>query len=281
LQEERALVLYKNGAFEEAHRIFKRMHSDFRDGRYLNLAELAHSYARWSALDFAGAKRSLQGLVRYLSGDTAYEEPLRGSLGTLERQLHGLGLMEKYTKTCDGGRRQTPDCIRLLADSEGTGWLARTLFREAERYERLEHYVLSALHHYRVLELALQHRLAARGLNPHAFDPERLSDGVLGAFKEELKTIFGEAAHLPSAGSGLTLLNMAALLIALEDEAVLPLKSDLRELHGTLDARNESLLIHGLSTTKKASVERLRGFVERVVESIFPQVPVREVVPRL
>ena len=279
LQEERALVLYRNGAFKEAQDIFRRMHSEHRAGRYLNLAELAHAYARWSALDFSGAEKSLRKLVSYLRSDAAYEEPLRTSLGTLELQLRGLGMLVELTNACTGGRRQHPGCVRLLADRERTGWLARTLFREAERYERLEHYVLSALHHYRILELTLQHRLAVRGWNPHAFDPERLPSGTLDAFQEVLKTVFGESARLPSPGTGLTLLNMAALLIALEDETVLPIKNDLRELHGALDARNESLLIHGLSPAGKTHVVRLRSLVEKIVESNFPKVPVDEVIP--
>ena len=135
------------------------------------------------------------------------------------------------------------------------------------------------MHHYRILELTLQHRLAVRGWNPHAFDPERLPSGALDAFQEVLKTVFGESARLPSPGTGLTLLNMAALLIALEDETVLPIKNDLRELHGALDARNESLLIHGLSPAGKTHIVRLRSLVEKIVESNFPKVPVDEVIP--
>jgi len=277
LQEERARVLYRNGAFKEAEAIFRRMHSEFRVGKYLNFAELAHTYARWSALDLLGAERTLQKLVAYLKSDAAYGEPLREVLPVLSQQLAGLQQMVELVNTCSGSGRQQQTCTRLLGDVERAGWLAHTLFREAERYERSENYVLGALHYYRVLELALQHRLSLRNLSPHAFSPEQLESGVLEAFKQELATIFGTSARLPQAGNGLTLLNMAALLIALNDTAIIPLGNDFRKLHGTLDARNESVLVHGLSPASKSNVKNLRSFAERIVKAIFPDLPIKEV----
>lgn len=277
LEEERALVLYRNHAFKDAESVFRRMHSELRDGKYLNMAELAHTYARWAALDFRGAEKSLESLVSFLKSDAAYGDPLRPVLKILDEQLRGLGQLVELVESCGGGRRKSPGCIKLLGDPDRVGWLARTLLERAEHYDKLENYTLSALHYYRALELSMQHRLSLRRINPHVFEPDKLGEDALARMQAELKNAIGESAIMPDPGRGLTLLNMASLLIAIEDDLVLPLRDDMRKLHGVLDSRNESLLIHGLSSASKSNVRSLRDFAEKLVERAFPKLPVSAV----
>jgi len=274
LEEERALILYRNRAFKDAESVFRRMHSELRDGKYLNLAELAHTYARWAALDFKGATKSLHTLVSYLKSDAAHDEPMKSTLPVLIKQLSGLNQLVELVDKCEGGRRKNPDCLNLLSDPQRVGWLVHTLLKGAFHYERLNSYTLSALHYYRVLELSMQHRLSLRGMNPHVFEPDKLKKIELIKMNTELKNIFGESANMPASGRGLTLLNMASLLIAIEDDSIWALKDDMRKLHGVLDARNESLLIHGLSSASKSNVKSLREFAEKIVERTFPELPV-------
>ncbi|NPA76405.1 MAG: TIGR02710 family CRISPR-associated protein [Candidatus Diapherotrites archaeon] len=277
LEEERALVLYRNRAFKDAELVFRRMHGELRDGKYQNLAELAHTYARWAALDFKGAEKSLYSLVSFLKSDAAYGDSLRSALPVLDEQLRGLGQLIELVENCEGGRRKSTGCLELLADPDRVGWLARTLLERAEYYYKLEDYNLSALHYYRALELSLQHRLSLKGINPHIFEPDKLGKDVLTRMQAELENAIGESANMPGRGWGLTLLNIASLLIALEDDTVLPLKNDMRKLHGILDARNESLLIHGLSSASKPNVKSLKNFAEKLIDQAFPELPVSAV----
>ena len=276
LQEERGLVLYSNGAFRDAEVVFRKLSREHRSGKYQNLAELAHVYARWSSLDFKDALGVLDKLLDYLQSDAAYDEPLKSALDQLKKQQGGLMVMVELISACEGAKRYQPQCLDRLADVNSIAWLAQTLLREGGRYESQENYVLSALHYYRALELLLQHRLALRKINPHSFNTDALDGNESSIMESELQRIFGSEAYMPLAGKGLTLLNMAVLLTALKDQAVRHL-GDLRQLHGLLDARNESILIHGLSPASENNAKKLREVVEKAIGASLPKMPIEEV----
>lgn len=265
VRRAKATEHFRSENFQRAQRLFRELHKDTRKGEYLSFAELAYVYDRWYALDFREAKKTLNQLVSYLKKPEAYEDPLYGRVEELTSQLEGLQEIITLLDRCES--KASASCLEGLAEVVPVTWLVETLFRVARREHEAGRHAVASLGFYRVLELMAQHKLALRGVHPHAFNPEVLGEETIAAMRRLLEEAVEGEPRMPKAGQGLSLLYMIVLLLALNEPVFSVLRNQLRGAYGYVRARNDSLLIHGFGVPSRKETEKLRDLVEQVLDA--------------
>ena len=265
VRRAKAAEHFRSENFSRAERLFRELHRDTRKGPYQSFAELAHVYYRWYALDFREAERTLDKLVSFLKKPEAHEDPLRERVEELSDQLEGLRKIITFLERCE--KKASEPCLSAMAEVASVAWLVETLFHIAHREHVRGRHTLASLGFYRVLELLAQHKLARRGVHPHAFNPEPLGEETVVAMRTLLEEAVGGEPRMPGTGQGLSLLSMLVLLLALGEPVFQTMEDHLRGAYGYVQARNDSLLIHGFKTPTKKEADKLRDLVEQVLRA--------------
>lgn len=252
-----ARELYTKGEFGQAAKVFGEMVGKTGDRRYELYAVLCQMYQRWYDLDFGGAAKEAKKLLGRLSENTWLNHPLNQNRGALEGQARLLEEVEGFLRSGDFGQRR------------GILGLAATLLHLAQR-EEARSLTLAGLYAYRALELLLQERLARLGRRAEA---PGLSQEEQEGLRRELAALLslpeGEVRVSPKLG----LLDLVAFLRLKGDPLLArePLER-LRGLSGALQARNASLLVHGLGRPSDKDLEQVRKLARSLLEGLQREV---------
>ena len=248
-----ARELYSNRDFSGAADYFKRLVGKTNQLKYALYNTLCEMYANWWALDFKNASKQGEGLLNQLGKDSNLNHPLARHMGRLQKQVDLLREADAFVSSKDLGR------------SKGVLGVVATLLRLSEEEKRP---FLKALYAYRALELLLQERLYR--LHGRRADEPNLSPGERKKLQAELSSILSEEARV---GKRLGLLDLFAFLRVLGDPL---LKGESLEevqgLSGAVQARNASLLIHGLEVPSEKQVDIILKKAKRLRQELERQV---------
>ncbi|KGQ21370.2 CRISPR-associated protein [Thermus filiformis] len=232
-----AQELYEKGDFTGASGYFSGLVKQTGRQEYVLYATLSEMYGAWWALKFEEALRKGKSLLERLGNDPYLLHPLNRQRPRLQAQVELLEEANRFLDSKDLGQRR------------GVLAVAATLLHLSEEEE---HPSLKALYAYRALELLLQERLHRHGRR--AEDP-RLSPEEKEALGQELARILGGEARV---GDRLGLLDVMAFLRVLGDPVLKGMSlQEVQGLKGVLQARNQSLLVHGLEVPTEKEVGKV------------------------
>lgn len=245
-----ARELYDKRDFSGAAGYFDGLVDKTSQRKYTLYATLCEMYANWWALDFKEALKKGKGLLNQLEKDSNLSHPLARHVGRLQRQVELLREAEAFVSSKDLGR------------SKGVLGVVATLLRLSEEEKRP---VLKALYAYRALELLLQERLYR--LFGRRADEPNLSPEEREALQAELFRILSREARVEER---LGLLHLVAFLRVLGDP-LLKLE-EVQDLSGVIQARNTSLLIHGLDVPSDKQVDIILKKAKKLRQDLENQV---------
>lgn len=248
-----ARELYDKRDFSGAASYFKGLVDKTNQRKYTLYATLCEMYANWWALDFKEALEKGKGLLNQLEKDSNLTHPLARHAGRLQRQVELLEEAGAFVSRKDLGR------------SKGVLGVVATLLRLSEEEKRP---VLKALYAYRALELLLQERLYR--LFGRRADEPNLSPEEREALQAELFRILSREARVEER---LGLLHLVAFLRVLGDPLLKgeSLK-EVQDLSGVIQARNTSLLIHGLDVPSDKQVAIILKKAKKLRQDLENQV---------
>lgn len=260
LDEHIARELYGARKFGQAAQRFRELRGKTGQGGFGLYATLCEGYRQWYALEFGGARSNLRRLLDELRQDAWLRHDLATRRRALEVQREGLEAVCQLLHAGD------------LSRADGVVWLCATLLhlgRECEGAQPDGRPVLAALYYYRAVELLLQHRLAVHGYDA---DHAHLSDSLREGMRQNIARWLDTPADRVAVSCRLGLLEDMALLRALGDPVVQDMTdAEIRGYQGILQARNRSLLIHGLQLSQVREVERLGQLASRLLEKVREQ----------
>ncbi|WP_337845920.1 TIGR02710 family CRISPR-associated protein [Thermus sp.] len=251
VDEHLARTLYQEGEFKKAADYFHKAARKTGQEGFRLYGLLASTYQAWKDLDFSGARRALESLLRELDRDAHLKHPLNERRKALEAQQKGLTAILALL-----GEKN-------LSDKEGVAWLAATLLSGYEGAKA--HLPLAALYAYRALELLLQHLALGMGLDP---DAPHFAPGEEKALRDTLEALLpkGEEVRIPDRFG---LLHLLAYLKAKDHPALKAWDPKrLQGLQGALRARNKALLVHGLESPKEGDVEQVAKLARELLKSL-------------
>jgi len=250
-----ALEHYEKGDYISAQRYFLQAREKTGSKKYEIYEDLSIMYASWYNLNLQKAYKKSAQIIEKLR-DEKYSKHLQIlNFDYLSKQSDVLMHMNEFVET------------ENYKNKIGVIGLAETLLKLSKEASKNEELALSALYSYRALELLLQHRL-------HELDKpietEKIPTQELEQLKQKLSTVINQPPDSIKLKPKLGLLELVVYLSILNDEAVREVFDDesIKKLCWNLEARNASLLIHGLKTPSEKENERLQEKAEKLAKAI-------------
>ncbi len=248
-----ARELYLKRDFSGAAGYFKGLVSKTNQLKYTLYNTLCEMYANWWALDFKNALKQGESLLNQLGKDANLNHPLAQHMVRLQKQVDLLREAEAFVSKKD------------LGGSKGVLGVVATLLRLSEEEKRP---FLKVLYVYRALELLLQERLYR--LYGRKADEPNLSPKEQEDLQAELARILSEE---PRVDKRLGLLHLVAFLRVLGDPLLKGESlEEVKALSGVVQARNNSLLIHGLEVPSEKQVDIILKKAKRLRQELESQV---------
>lgn len=236
-KREEAERFYAQGAWAPAEQLFKDLDQNrVPDFHFAARVHICTAYREMEALRFEQAHvafAAARDSIASARKSNASREPLLGLVSFLALQADAASKLVAIT-------RGNTD---VASDAGLTNLLCRFLVSYARRRMVTEP-DLAALLNYRVCELSLQRRIAARGYAASAFSAD---DQFWAAFDEAVidpKHRIGDGARPDRLG----LAQIFTALRALRDPIATEVFRNPREFWGKVDARNASIYAHGFRT---------------------------------
>lgn len=253
LAQAEAQRAYARGDYNLARELYAQL-ADKPDGReYRPYRDLAAAYEAWDRFDAYPAGRLLSEVAQALENEPWH--PLAPHLPHLRQQADTLTRLAPLMAPDDWASIEA-----LLHQADLVTWLAFSLWHAAERRLRAGRFDLAVLLQYRLLELLVQQRLAARGVDMAAPDYARLDGPDLPAALAERQVRLLErppSEALPersSLSNGLLLLHIVGDLLVEDIDWAL--------VRRCLPVRNRSMLAHSFQAPQRIDAlafERLNG----------------------
>lgn len=268
LRRSEAQQLVQRGAYAAAADLYQQLaqHTGHRPDEWL--VALTDALADADRLDFSAALGKLDPLAGRIARDARNDprvatHPLAQELFSLwlDARVAGLEAVHSVATPASGG-----DLTRM----QGAAFLdfIAFLLALADRRHHAGEHDLAALFAYRAMEAIPQRRLARLGYDVAAFDWGRLAIQTSKSVPEIADCLQRGGGDVPTLRTALdrgTALEVLARV--LQDDLVS--RSDLKRLHGVTEARNQSVLAHGLrQITAKASGDLLRE-TRRLLERLL------------
>ncbi|GIV96494.1 MAG: CRISPR-associated protein [Herpetosiphonaceae bacterium] len=270
LERAEAHNLFRRHDYQGAARMFGDLEERVPESRDSHWRQLAQIYADWDVFALKQASEAMNKLVEEVErdGDTS---PLRTHLARLCRQKKVLNLLARITEKLND--RSTEDHqkknlqLSTFKKKRPVAAILSSLYHNGLRREAQGRYDVAALLLYRCLELISQHRLAQWGIatDHPSYDQacQRVPD-LKERYKEEQKKL-GREGKLPNRNIGL--FTGYVLLKALDDDLVRGY--EIADIEKRTQARNESILAHGLRLITDAEYRAFKEVVDEMLERFF------------
>jgi CRISPR-associated protein (TIGR02710 family) len=265
IRRESARALLARGAYAAAAESFAELYRQTSQPADDLRARLAQGYAAFDTLDF----RKAEEVLARLADDLAARERDRPTLRTdavvvgraqVRANAEGAKILAGFVEPI--GRGNDPVRERTASVKDACRDFIAMLLEVADRRRAAAEYDAAALLAYRASEAVVQRRLALRGgIDPSAVDWQRLAknahprveDLVRCYNKITNKDYHLEVSSLPSRLGRAQA--FALLAVAFPDDVAK--ENDVNKFAGLGEARNRSLLAHGLSALNRDTTESL------------------------
>ncbi len=253
-----AIENYKKGDYISAQKYFMQVREKTGNQRYQIFEDLCLMYAFWYNLNIQDALKKSQQIIEKLSSEK-YSKYLKTlNYEYLEKQSKILSAIKEFIET------------ENFNNKLGIIGLTETLLKLSKESLQNKQLTLSALYTYRALELLLQQRMKQMG---KTFDTELLSPEEKEKLRQKLASVLNKEESSITFKPKLGLLELLLYLTIANDETVKKIfdEESTKKVSWNLEARNSSLLIHGLRIPTEKEIERLYENTEKLLKEIKKQ----------